>query len=141
MKFYWEAQLTATYIFNRTVHGDRSQTPYEILYGKKPDLGHLRAFGSVCYAHIPAENRSKLEPDAWKCRLLSYLDDDDTVELKGYKVYRESDLAVIFCRDVRFDKEASMTPLCREFYDDDCDDFDAYLVNNRFLSLLALKFF
>jgi hypothetical protein len=88
-----------------------SKTPYEWIYGKRPDLSHLRPFGSVCYAHIPAETRSKLQPVAYKCRLIGYLDDDDTEELKGYKLIRESDLAVILSNDVRFDEDAIMEPL------------------------------
>ncbi|WVZ08336.1 hypothetical protein V8G54_021682 [Vigna mungo] len=28
---------------------------------KKPDVRHLRVFGSVCYRHIPAERRKKLD--------------------------------------------------------------------------------
>ena len=28
-----------------------NKTPYELLKGKKPNLGHLRAFGCVCFLH------------------------------------------------------------------------------------------
>ena len=37
-------------------------TPHGKYYGKKPDLSHLRIFGSNAYMHIPNEKRLKLDP-------------------------------------------------------------------------------
>ena len=85
-KFYAEAQLTAAYLHNRLLHNSH-QTPYEQIYRRKPDIGHLRPFGCVGFAHVPLESRnSKLSPSAVKCRLIGYADDDDTEEIKGYKL-------------------------------------------------------
>ena len=118
--FYADAQLTAAYLHNRTVHASDSKTPYEHIYGRKPEISHLRPFGCVAYARIPSELRSKLQPAAEKCRILGYLDDDDSVEMKGYKLLRESDLAIIHSRDVRFDEKITMDRLLpRTLYDDD----------------------
>ena len=117
--FYAEAQLTAAYIHNRIIHGKDSKTPYEHIYGRRPLTSHLRPFGCVAFAHIPKELRSKLQPSAERCRLLGYLDDDDTEELLGYKLLRESDLAIIHSRDVRFDEASAMEPLSQSsLYDD-----------------------
>jgi hypothetical protein len=109
--FYADSQLTAAYLYNRTVHSGDNITPFEHIFGEKPDLNHLRPFGCVAYAHVPIELRSKLAPAAVRCRLLGYLDDDDSEELKGYKLLRESDGAIIHSRDVRFDENAPMLPL------------------------------
>jgi len=32
-----------------------SKTPYEIWFGKKPNLFHLRIFGTIAHVHIPKE--------------------------------------------------------------------------------------
>jgi hypothetical protein len=120
--FYAEAQLTAAYIFNRFVHGQDTKTPYEYIYGKKPNLSHL---GTICYAHIPSERRTKLDQSADRCRLLGYSDDDDTEEFRGYKLLRESDLAIIYAytSDVTFDESRPIDPLENYSpYDDDIDD-------------------
>ena len=37
-------------------------TPHGKYYGKKPDLSHVRIFGSNAYMHIPNEKRLKLDP-------------------------------------------------------------------------------
>ena len=124
--FYADAQLTAAYIHNRTVHSKDDITPYQHIYGKKPDISHLRPFGCVAYAHIPAELRSKLDPPAVRCRLLGYLDDDDSVELKGYKLLRESDMTILHSRDVRFDEFTPMEPLVNGNYDKDIPKADLF---------------
>jgi len=113
INLYCEAQMTATYLYNRTVHGEDTITPYQHIYGKRPDLSHLRPFGSVCYAHILPNDpqRNKLSDAAVKCRLIGYLDDDDTEERPGYKLLREDTLTIIHCKSVRFDESAPMTPL------------------------------
>ena len=41
---------TATYLRNRSpTKAVEGMTPFEALYGKKPDVSHLRAFRCVCY--------------------------------------------------------------------------------------------
>ena len=53
---YWaEAVATAAYLRNRmpTTALHQKVTPYELWYGRKPNLSHLRVFGCMAYAHIP----------------------------------------------------------------------------------------
>ena len=53
---YWaEAVATATYLRNRMVTSalKSGQTPYQLWYGKKPSLRHVRVFGCTVYTHIP----------------------------------------------------------------------------------------
>ncbi|KAK9893239.1 hypothetical protein P389DRAFT_132206, partial [Cystobasidium minutum MCA 4210] len=33
------------------------KTPHELLTGQKPDVGHLRVWGSSAYTHIPRQLR------------------------------------------------------------------------------------
>jgi hypothetical protein len=126
LKFYAEAQLTASYLYNRYVHGTDSMTPYEHVYGRKPDLSHLRRFGCICYTHVPLEanEAAKLGNSGERCRLIGYGDDDDTEEILGYKLYREADGAIIYSKDVIFDEKAEMKPFNNEdeSLDEDVDD-------------------
>lgn len=60
--FVWaEAVNTAVYVLNRTVASGDSATPYELRVGKKPNLEHLRIFGSQAYAHVPKQFTKKFD--------------------------------------------------------------------------------
>ena len=56
-KYLWaEAFSAATYVHNRTpTKALGGRTPYEVLYGMKPDVSHLRAFGAPCAIVNPNE--------------------------------------------------------------------------------------
>jgi hypothetical protein len=48
-KFWSIALLHSIYLHNRLVHSATNKTPYEGWYGRKPDITHLKTFGSrVC---------------------------------------------------------------------------------------------
>jgi hypothetical protein len=72
-KFWAEAANTTCYLRNRTPIGPGDMTPEEAYSGKRPYIGHLRAFGCVAYAHIPKERRQKLDPNAKKMVLIGYM--------------------------------------------------------------------
>ena len=59
-----EAVAYATYIQNRILSSKRKATPFETLLGKKPDVSHLRIFGSNAFIHVPDALRRKLDPKA-----------------------------------------------------------------------------
>lgn len=60
-KNWVEVVSTAVYLLNcsptKAVNG---KTPYEAWHWRKPNVGHLKVFGSIAYAHIPYEKRRKL---------------------------------------------------------------------------------
>ncbi|KAK1931545.1 Copia protein [Phytophthora citrophthora] len=58
--FWTHAQQTAVYIKNRVFCKGAGCTPYEMVYGTKPDLHHLRTFCSLVYCHTPIAKRTKL---------------------------------------------------------------------------------
>ena len=60
IRFWGYAVTTACYLRNRTPIGPKGLTPEEAYSGKKPYIGHLRAYGCIAYAHIPKETRQKL---------------------------------------------------------------------------------
>lgn len=60
--FWGEAISCSVYILNRApTKGVPNRTPAEAWSGFKPSVKHLRVFGAVAYAHIPAETRTKLD--------------------------------------------------------------------------------
>lgn len=54
-KSFWaEAVLTAIYNLNRSLmKAVLDRTPYEAWFQKKPQVQHLKVFGSIAYSHIP----------------------------------------------------------------------------------------
>src|ERR1700710_887286 len=49
-----------------------NKTPYEALFGKKPDVSKLKIFGSLAYCYIPKEKRNKLQSKAFPGILVGY---------------------------------------------------------------------
>ncbi len=99
---YWaEAVSTAAYIRNRipTRALKEPMTPYEMWYGRKPDVSHLRVFGCISYAHIPDAGRQKLDRKAKKLRFVGY-----SKVSKGYRLFDEEGRKVVIRRDVLFDE-------------------------------------
>uniref|UniRef100_A0A251RQU6 Putative ribonuclease H-like domain, Reverse transcriptase, RNA-dependent DNA polymerase n=1 Tax=Helianthus annuus TaxID=4232 RepID=A0A251RQU6_HELAN len=98
---YWaEAIACATYILNRTITKTRpNQTPYEAWNGRKPNVDHLRVFGSLAYAHIPKQHRSKLNEKTEKTIFVGYSE-----QSKGYKLYNPHTNKIVISRDVVFDE-------------------------------------
>ena len=73
----------ATYIINRTpTKALKDITPEEAWSGRKPDLHHLRIFGSIAYVHTPKWKRHKLDANSSPYIFVGY--DENT---KGYRVY------------------------------------------------------
>ena len=72
-------------------------TPYERVFDAKPDVSHLRVFGSTVYAKIPEQKRKKLDPKAVKGIFVGYPEGS-----KGYKIYLPERHEIMRCRDVKF---------------------------------------
>ena len=51
------------------------KTPFEAFYGYKPKVSHLRFFGCQAFAHIPKDERRKLDAKSIKCIFIGYCDD------------------------------------------------------------------
>ena len=60
-----EACNTTVYVQNHFPHKILGMsTPEEEFSGKRPDISHLRIFGSLVYIHVTKDSRKKLEPTA-----------------------------------------------------------------------------
>lgn len=82
-KWWAEAMNTAVYVTNRvTCASWPTKTPFEVCFGTKPDLSHMRVFGAQGYAHIEKSKRLKLDKKAFRCMFLGY-----SHGVKGYRVW------------------------------------------------------
>ena len=99
-KFWAEALSTAVYLINRSpTKALDNTTPFEAWYGKKPNVSHLRVFGCSGYAHIPKDERKKLESKAKTCIFLGY-----SATRKGYCLYDQTTSSIVHSRDVVFNE-------------------------------------
>ena len=103
-----EACNTIVYIQNRTPHRAlRKKTHEEVFTGKKPEVGHLRIFGSMAYCHVPSEKRSKLDQTAEREFLVGYNEVS-----KAYRIYIPSSRKVVIRRDVKFMEDRALQKSC-----------------------------
>lgn len=93
-KFWAEAVNTAIYLKNRCIATGLG-TPFELWTGKKPDVSHLRIFGSEAMVHVPKERRLKWDKKAKKGILVGYSE-----QVKGYRIYHPNSNTVVTSRDV-----------------------------------------
>ena len=103
-KYFWaEAVNTAVYLINRLpTKALKSRTSFEAWNGFKPSMQHLKVFGCVCYVHVPAIKRDKLDKRAIAGIFLGY-----GTSVKGYKVFDATSNKIIISRDVKFDEDAT----------------------------------
>ena len=102
-RFWAEALSTAAYLRNRCpTNAVKGKTPYEAWTGNKPNVGHLRIFGCDAYAHIPKDERRKLDSKTKRSIFLGYGNG-----VKGYRLYDKAQKRVFYSRDVTFNEEKS----------------------------------
>lgn len=70
-----------------------NKTPQEVFTGHKPDIGHLRIYGSKAYALINEGKRSKFDKKSEEMRLVGYA-------YKAYRLWQPGTRRVIVRRDV-----------------------------------------
>jgi hypothetical protein len=108
-EFLWPELVTAAiYLLNRTPIRSLSwRTPYEHLYGKKPNLYGIRILGSLTYILIVGKKRdqlSKFDPRALKGYLVGF-------EASNiYRVWSPITNRVIRTRDVKVDETQRYRP-------------------------------
>jgi transposase InsO family protein len=103
LKFWAEVVNTTSYLLNRMttrVLGDK--TPYEIWYGFKPNVDHLKVFGSPCYVLQLEVKRRKLNQKADMRILIGY-----SSKSKAYKIYYLKSNKVVIARDVKVTKNGT----------------------------------
>ena len=71
-------------------------TPKESFSGKKPDISHLRIFGSLVYIHVTKDARKKLELTAEVGIFVGY-----TYTPHNYRVYFPDSRKNVVRRDIK----------------------------------------
>jgi hypothetical protein len=91
-----EATSCVVYTLNRVLSSaNPTKTPFELWYGRKPDVSNLRVFGSEFYVLIPSQLRQKLDVKAHLC---IFVGNSDTQ--KGDRYWDPSTGKVNVSRDV-----------------------------------------
>ena len=108
-KSFWaEAISTAAYLRNRMVTTvlKTGHTPYQLWFGKKPNLSHLSC---TVYAHVPERSRRKLDIKAQKFRFIAY-----TGTTGNYKVWDKFEQRCYVRHDVIFNENDRTTTSTEE---------------------------
>ncbi|XP_009770962.1 uncharacterized protein [Nicotiana sylvestris] len=91
------------------------QTPYELLYKRKPNYSHLKSFGCMCYPTVPRPHRDKFEPRTTPHLFVGY-----PFNTMGYKVLSLATRKIIVSRDVVFNESifpfATNLDISSQFY-------------------------
>lgn len=96
-KYWGEAVYTANYLQNRLITRSKEKTPFELWFGEKPNVKHLRIFGCDAYAHIPKEQRRKLDVKAKRLTFVGYSEMQ-----KRYRLLDTTTNSITISRDVKF---------------------------------------
>ena len=107
-----EACNTMVYVQNCSSHRIlEMKTSKDDYFGKRPDVGHFRTFGSLVYFHVTKDAWRKLELTTKLAIFVGYIDTPH-----NYWVYLPTNKMIVVRRDVRFDEEKFMkVSLEREF--------------------------
>ena len=98
LEFWAKACSTAVYLHNRSPTAAlKDETPFQRLFGRRPNISNLRVFGCVSYVHVPDSQRRKLDAKAHRAIFVGY-----PPGVKGYKLYDLEKKKFIVSRNVQF---------------------------------------
>ena len=91
----------ASYLQNRVTHKSVvGVTPFKALHGHKPNVSHLRVFGSKAWDKIPLDKRKAFQAQSSECILLGYAED-----AKYYKFMEATTRRFFIERSVQFEED------------------------------------
>ena len=100
MHLWAEACNTAVYVQNRCPHRVLGMsTPEEYFTSKKPDISHLKIFGSSVYIHVKKDARKKLELIVEVGIFVGY-----TETPHNYRVYFPNSWMTVVRQDIKFNQ-------------------------------------
>ena len=101
--FWGEAVTTTVYLLNRApTKAVIGKTPYEAIYGRKPNVSHLRTFGCVAHVKTAEPHLSKLADRSTKMVFIGYERNSGT---KAYRFYDPHTKRLRVSRDVVFEEK------------------------------------
>lgn len=99
VQFWVEALNMAVHLTNRLPCKPlNNQSPFQVLFGKLPDLSTIRVFGCLCYPNLAATAVHKLAPRSLPCVFLGY-----PAGYKGFRCLHLPTNPVFISRHVVFD--------------------------------------
>ncbi|GJS68950.1 putative reverse transcriptase domain-containing protein [Tanacetum coccineum] len=91
-----ECVLTAAYLIDRLPSSVlNGKSPFELVYGFKPKLSHLRSFGCLCFTYVNNSNKFSTKPE--KYVLIGF-----STTKTAYKVYSLESKKIYYSRDIKF---------------------------------------
>ena len=94
---------TAVYLLNRSpTKSVDGKTPYEVWYGRKPDVSYLRVFGCIAHVKVVKPHPAKLDDRSTPMVFFGY-----ETGSAAYRVYDPARQRIQVTRDVVFDEQAS----------------------------------
>jgi hypothetical protein len=112
-RFWADAISTTYYISNRILLlSILNLTPFELHFGRKPSVSHLRSFGCKCFI-LKCGNLEKFESRPSDGILLGYSPHD-----RSYRVFNLETNTIVESYDVTFDETA---PCYRDVFECACD--------------------
>jgi hypothetical protein len=100
-KFWGEAVATAVFLLNRApTKALNDKTPYEALYGTKPDVHYLKIFGCLGYVKKVSVHLPKLADRSSVMVFIGYQPDS-----KAYRMYDPKTQKLVVSRDVVFEEQ------------------------------------
>lgn len=102
---YWgEAINTANYLRNRCPsRSHEGMTPFELWFGKVPNLKHLKLFGAKAFVLDKTPGRRKLDDKSIEGKFVGY-----SLTAKAYRIRLNDTGAIIETRDVKIVEEPTM---------------------------------
>ena len=123
-KFWCHAVDTSTYILNRvSIRRMLGKTPYELLRGRKPNIGYFKVFGSKCFILNTKDYLTKFDPKSYEGVFLGYSQNS-----KAYIVLNKHTMKVEESLNVTFD-ETPPPPKTLPLEDDDVMEEEAIEVS------------
>ncbi|XP_074293239.1 uncharacterized protein LOC141620207 [Silene latifolia] len=109
------------YSYRASIRAILNKTPYELLYGRKPNISHFRFFGSKNFVHNNGSNNlGKFDPRSEEAVFIGY-----SKESKAYKVYNKRTMCFEESVPIIFDE----TNVLNDELQDD-DDFEIGFVDD-----------
>ena len=108
--FWGEALQCATHLVNRVYSRSVDNIPYNLLYGKAPDLSYIRSFGAYAFVHLPKSQRKKGASKTQKLICVGY-----SPFTKGYRFLTKDKRNIVISRSANF-CEQELLPQREENY-------------------------
>ena len=105
-------------------------TPFELIFGKKPDLFEMCIFGSKGYAYVDKSNRTKMTKKTIRCNFLGYSD-----QIKDFRVWDEDAERVTHTRSAKFDERPLLQYVRHYPVDPVTKKFALFMMKTLFLSI------